>query len=170
MHNTAAVAETPPPSSPAHTDMRQCPKVPITDRDLNHHFYAINERPVDDISLGFFYKSHSITLLIVSLIGVFYFAFTRNDSEFENNVWNGIKCVVFFFLIISLLTFPNGPFTRPHPAVWRLVFGVSVIYLLGLNFLLFQNYKTVKNILHWFYPELKNFTIDSEKVSTTQLF
>ena len=29
-------------------------KGPITDRDLNHHFYAINERPVDDISLSFF--------------------------------------------------------------------------------------------------------------------
>ena len=143
----------------------ETPKIILTDRDLNHHFYAINERPVDDISLSFLYRSHSITLLIVSLVGVFYFAFTRNDSVFEDNVWNGIKCVIFFFLIISLLTFPNGPFTRPHPAIWRLVFDVSVLYLLGLNFILFQNYQTVVNILHWFYPSLKNFTIDSEKVN-----
>ncbi len=34
--------------------------------------------------------------------------------------------MIFFFLIISVLAFPNGPFTRPHPAVWRILFGVSV--------------------------------------------
>lgn len=40
-------------------------------------FIIINERPVDDISLDFFYKSHTITLLAVSIIGVMYFAFVR---------------------------------------------------------------------------------------------
>lgn len=40
-------------------------------------FITINERPVDDISLEFFYKPHTITLLLLSIIGVMYFAFVR---------------------------------------------------------------------------------------------
>lgn len=78
--------------------------------------------------------------------------------------------VVFFFLIISVLTFPNGPFTRPHPAVWRIVFGLSVLYFLGLLFLLFQNYQTVNGILLWLDPSLKDFHIDMEKVSVYNVF
>lgn len=133
-------------------------------RDVNHHFYAINERPVDDISLEFFYKPHSITLLVVSIISTFYSAFTRDESVLEVNILSGIQCAILFFLIISLLTFPNGPFTRPHPAIWRLVFGISVLYLLTLIFILFQNYHTVKSMMYWFFPDLRDFHIDSEKV------
>lgn len=40
-------------------------------------FVTMNERPVDDISLEFFYKPHTITLLAVSIIGVMYLAFVR---------------------------------------------------------------------------------------------
>lgn len=133
-------------------------------RDINHHFYAINERPVDDISVEFFYKPHTITLLGVSFFVVFYLAFTRDESNYETNLWHGMQCVVFFFIILSLLAFPNGPFTRPHPALWRIVFGLSVLYLLLLIFVLFQNYDTVKSIIYWFYPDLRHFRIDSEKV------
>ena len=132
--------------------------------DINSHFYAINERPVDDISLEFFYKPHTISLLTISIVLVFGIAFTRNDSSIEDNIQAGLSCVVFFFLIISILAFPNGPFTRPHPAVWRLIFGLSVLYLMGLLYILFQNYRTVKSIMYWFYPDLESFTIDSEKV------
>lgn len=40
-------------------------------------FSSINERPVDDISLSFFYRPHTITLLILSIAAVIYFAFVR---------------------------------------------------------------------------------------------
>lgn len=40
-------------------------------------FSYINERPVDDISLDFFYKPHTITLLAVSIASVIYTAFVR---------------------------------------------------------------------------------------------
>lgn len=59
-----------------------------TKRDGNGHnkqqkeeiaqtFVIVNERPVDDISLDFFYKPHTITLLAVSVLAVMYFAFVR---------------------------------------------------------------------------------------------
>ncbi|KAG7207559.1 hypothetical protein KM043_009184 [Ampulex compressa] len=115
-------------------------------------FPNINERPVDDISIEFFYKPHSITLLLISIGAVIYSAFARNTTNVEDNLWAGMLCVIFFFLIISVLTFPNGPFTRPHPVVWRIVFGCSVLYLMGLLFMLFQNYETVRKILVWVDP------------------
>lgn len=40
-------------------------------------FPNINERPVDDISITFFYKPHTITLLLISIAAVIYSAFTR---------------------------------------------------------------------------------------------
>ncbi|XP_023720724.1 phosphatidylserine synthase 1 [Cryptotermes secundus] len=126
-------------------------------------FYSINERPVDDISIELFYRPHTITLLAVSIGAVIYSAFTRHEGDVQDNIWAGICCVIFFFLIISVLAFPNGPFTRPHPAVWRIVFGMSVLYLLGLLFLLFQSYKTVNGIMVWIDPSLKDFHIDMDK-------
>lgn len=118
------------------------------------HFETINERPVDDISLEFFYKPHTITLLSASVLWLMYSALTRSDEGKETNYWHGFWCLVFFFLVISMLTFPNGPFTRPHPAVWRIVFGISVLYFLGTVFLIYQCYDDIKEIMYWLYPDL----------------
>ncbi|XP_069994149.1 phosphatidylserine synthase-like [Penaeus vannamei] len=133
--------------------------------DASERFISINERPVDDISLEFFYKPHTITLLIVIISGLIYFAFTRDENEsIQSNIQSGLVAMVFFFLIISVMAFPNGPFTRPHPAIWRMVFGLSILYMLLLLFIIFQDYKTVRSMFEWFFPELKNFTIDMDKV------
>ncbi|XP_017769854.1 PREDICTED: phosphatidylserine synthase 1 [Nicrophorus vespilloides] len=126
-------------------------------------FNTINEKEVDDISLELFYKPHTITLLAISIGVVIYTAFVRSTANVENNIWAGMLCCVFFFVIVSVLAFPNGPFTRPHPSVWRIVFGLSVLYLLGMLFLLFQNYETVRSILLWLDPNLANFHIDMDK-------
>ena len=45
--------------------------------DASDHFVSINERPVDDISLEFFYKPHTITTMFVLVAVVTYTAFTR---------------------------------------------------------------------------------------------
>lgn len=113
--------------------------------------------------------------------------YIRSESNGEENIWAGMLCVIFFFLIISVLAFPNGPFTRPHPAVWRILFGVSVcihliqpfdflkkneirysriqvLYMLFLQFLMFQNHKSIMNIMYWFDPKLKDFHINMDKV------
>lgn len=51
------------------------PAVPVD--ESKDAFSYINERPVDDISLDFFYKPHTITLLAVSIASVIYTAFVR---------------------------------------------------------------------------------------------
>lgn len=93
-----------------------------------------------------------------------------DEQDNQENIWAGMLCVIFFFLIISVLAFPNGPFTRPHPAVWRIIFGFSVIYLLFINFLMFQNYKVIMEIFYWFDPSLRNFHIDMDKVRLILIF
>lgn len=81
----------------------------------------------------------------------------------KDNIWAGILCVIFFFCLISVLAFPNGPFTRPHPAIWRMIFGMSVLYLMFLLFLMFQDYKAIMGIFYWFDPQLQNFHINMDK-------
>ncbi|XP_064652491.1 phosphatidylserine synthase 1-like [Lineus longissimus] len=127
-----------------------------------YHFSAINEHPVDDISLEFFYQPHTITLLTASVLAFLYIAFTRSDTTSEDNIWGGLCCVVFFFLIVSVLAFPNGPFTRPHPAIWRMVFGLSVLYFLLMVFILFQSLKDVRRMIYWLDPSLKDMDLEFE--------
>uniref|UniRef100_A0A6I8PES4 Phosphatidylserine synthase 1 n=1 Tax=Ornithorhynchus anatinus TaxID=9258 RepID=A0A6I8PES4_ORNAN len=78
--------------------------------DVNYklHFRMINEQQVEDITLDFFYRPHTITLLSFTIVSLMYFAFTRDDSVQEDNIWKGVLSVIFFFLIISVLAFPNG--------------------------------------------------------------
>jgi len=132
--------------------------------DSRDDYKSVNERPVDDISLEFLYKPHTITLMVVSVLGLTYTAFTRDDSlSWHSNVLTGLGGVFIFFMIVSLLTLPNGPFIRPHPAVWRCVLGISILYLLLIQFLLHQDYDTVRAIIVWLDPKMGNYTIDSEK-------
>lgn len=124
---------------------------------------TLNECEVEDITLEFFYKPHTITLLILSIAGVIFMSFIRDDKSIDSNICAGIWCVIFFLLLVSLLAFPNGPFVRPHPAIWRMVFGLSVLYSLTLLFLLFQKYETIKGMILWLDPNLKDFRIDMDK-------
>lgn len=105
-------------------------------------------------------------VLVILFVIFFFFIHNRDETKLQENFWAGMLCVVFFFLVISILAFPNGPFIRPHPAFWRLLFGLSVLYLMFLVFLMFQNHSTIMSIIHWFFPELKDFHIDQERVST----
>ncbi|XP_051992503.1 phosphatidylserine synthase 1-like isoform X3 [Xyrauchen texanus] len=132
--------------------------------DVNYklHFRMINEQQVEDITIDFFYKPHTITLLTLTVVSIMYFAFTRDDGDFDNNLRVGLLLVVSFFLVISVLAFPNGPFTRPHPAIWRIVFGLSVFYFLFLVFLIFLNWEQVKTILYWLDPNLRYATREAD--------
>ena len=115
------------------------------------------------LALEFFYQPHTISLLFICVLALTWTAFTRDDSDWHNNILTGLVGVLIFFMILSILTLPNGPFTRPHPALWRCVLGVSILYLLLLQFLLHQDWATVRSIIVWIDPSMTNYTIDSEK-------
>ena len=117
----------------------------------------------DDDDLDIFSQPHTITLLIVCIVSIMVVAFYRQGTkhkfyvhfclilylplyfrhehssyDYRSNIFVGICGVTVFFLIISMLAFPNGPFTRPHPILWRSVFGLSVMWLLMVQFLIHQ--------------------------------
>lgn len=76
MSDAAAVPSPPPPAT------RKMSRSGIGidtghETEEAHTFSNINEHPVDDISLEFFYKPHRLTLLLCSVVAVMYCAFVR---------------------------------------------------------------------------------------------
>jgi len=117
------------------------------------HYRFVNDRVVNDITLEVLYKPHTITLLILLCGFLLYRAFADDGESTEMNVYSGLMGTGALFLILSAMVFPNGPFIRPHPIIWRIVFGLSVMYVLLLQFTLFQTYDNVKSVLTWLDPE-----------------
>lgn len=46
-------------------------------KDVTESFLKMNERAVEDKTLNFFYKPHTITLLLCTIAAAMYSAFTR---------------------------------------------------------------------------------------------
>ncbi|MCP9263337.1 Phosphatidylserine synthase 1 [Dirofilaria immitis] len=133
-----------------------------TVHELDRMYYRlINERVVNDVTLDFFISlvqllyllSFVHCLLFLHLVEVEDNEYFRNDGSSGNNAYAGITAAVVLFLVVSSLTFPNGPFIRPHPVLWRIVFGMSVLYILMLQFALFQNFRDIKDVLKWLDPQ-----------------
>ncbi|CAD6188694.1 unnamed protein product [Caenorhabditis auriculariae] len=116
------------------------------------HFQMVNDRVVEDVTLEFLYKPHTLTVLAALTTFISYKAFTGSTEHTEQNVYDGLMGTLALFMVISALAFPNGPFIRPHPVFWRVVFGLSVVYMLILQFTLFQTYADIKSALSWLDP------------------
>jgi len=72
--------------------------------DASDHYKSVNERPVDDISLEFFYQPHTITTMVLTIAFLTYTAFVRDESlDWHSNVLVGLGGVVVIFMIISIL-------------------------------------------------------------------
>lgn len=124
---------------------------------------AVNEQKVTLITLNSFYKPQTLTLLLVIVISlVCVGAFYQGDlSDSHANVALGLYASCFLFLSIGVLMFPNGPYTRPQPAIWRLVFCMSIVYLVFLSFILFHSYSDVRLLLKWIDHSLNGSASDS---------
>jgi phosphatidylserine synthase 2 len=53
-----------------------------------------------------------------------------------------------------MIQFRDGPFVRPHPAFWRVVLGVNLLYELALVFLLFQDVNSARSMMTYLDPNL----------------
>ncbi|OLY82975.1 Phosphatidylserine synthase 2, partial [Smittium mucronatum] len=107
-----------------------------------------------DPTLSFFNKPHTITLLISTFLFLVYVAFYSNHADENlNNKWGlGAGCMV--FVIIGIVVFRDGPFIRPHPAFWRAVLALNVLYQMGLVFVLFQNKDSARRSMQFFDSNL----------------
>ena len=56
-------------------------------------YRSLNEQQVEDITLDFFYKPHTLSLLVVVLCGLLYTACTRDNSDDTLNVYQGLATI-----------------------------------------------------------------------------
>lgn len=68
--------------------------------------------------------------------------------------FSGVYAAIVAFLTFSVLQFRDGPFIRPHPAFWRIILGINLLYELALVFLLFQDLGTARIMLTYIDPSL----------------
>jgi phosphatidylserine synthase 2 len=93
----------------------------------------------DDGTLTFFWREHTVLFLLVMCAMLTYVAiFEESNEDPDYNKKRGIISCAFFFVLFGITQSPNGPFIRPHPAFWKLILVLSVLYEIFLVYLLFQ--------------------------------
>ncbi|KAG5603937.1 hypothetical protein H5410_025429 [Solanum commersonii] len=104
-------------------------------------------------------KPHTITLLLIGaclLIWASGALDSQNTSsgDIVASVKRGVWAMIAVYLAYSLLQAPSTVLIRPHPAIWRLVHGMAVIYLVALTFLLFQKRDDAQQFMRYLHPDL----------------
>ena len=93
----------------------------------------------DDDTLSFFWRAHTLTVLVLmSCVFIYVAVFEEAIADTELNIKRAIVAVLLVFILIGVLHAPDGPFRRPHPALWRAVLCISILYNLALIFIFFQ--------------------------------
>ncbi|KAK0487811.1 phosphatidyl serine synthase-domain-containing protein [Armillaria novae-zelandiae] len=108
-----------------------------------------------DTSVEFFYKPITLSALALGL-GLLAYVATTPDvlKEGRDKQRVGVYASILAFLVFSMLQFRDGPFIRPHPAFWRVVLGVNLLYELALVFLLFQDLGSARGMMTLLDPAL----------------
>ena len=63
------------------------------------------------------------------------------------SIESGFYLIIFLFLAVGCLIFPAGPFEHPHPIIYRLIFGISLLYAFFLLMLLSQSPDNARGLL-----------------------
>ncbi|GJX58924.1 CDP-diacylglycerol--serine O-phosphatidyltransferase 1 isoform X1 [Tanacetum coccineum] len=105
------------------------------------------------------YKPRTITLLFIGACFLIWASGAldpegSSSADIVTSVKRGIWAMVAVFLAYCLLQAPSTLLIRPHPAIWRLVHGLAVIYLVALTFLLFQTRDNARQFMKYLHPDL----------------
>jgi len=108
-----------------------------------------------DTTVEFFYKPVTLSALTVGLVVLAYIATTQDVLEEGRDKRRvGAYAVIVSFLMFSTIQFRDGPFIRPHPAIWRVILGINLLYELALVFLLFQDLDSARSMMTLLDPNL----------------
>lgn len=118
--------------------------------------YANGENcPVVDVSIPWLYESHSVWVLSIASVVIWYAANRAGPfGSAQEALLAAVPYAVSIFLAVGLFAFPSGPFIRPHPIVWKLVFGVSLLYLMVLIALLVPSPSQMRQMLNFIDPKV----------------
>ncbi len=109
----------------------------------------------DDETMTFFWRAHTLTVLVFLICCLLYVGVVEEPVEDSAyNLKRGSLAAIFFFVALGMTIMPDGPFVRPHPAIWRLAFAVSIVYELILIVLLFQTPMDARKMLKFVDPNL----------------
>ncbi|OAE34562.1 hypothetical protein AXG93_1487s1080 [Marchantia polymorpha subsp. ruderalis] len=104
------------------------------------------------------YTPHTITVLILGACFLVWASGALRPEEqgrdHDVNTKAGVWAMVAVFLGYFSLQAPPTILIRPHPAFWRLVHGLAVLYLLFLTFLLFQTRDDARQFMKYLHPDL----------------
>jgi phosphatidylserine synthase 2 len=79
---------------------------------------------------------------------------TERDAMRTGNLKSSLIAVCASYLLYSALQGPNTHMVRPHPAVWKVMHGLFVLYLLFLVFLLCQETGDARMVLKFLSSDL----------------
>lgn len=114
-----------------------------------------NKKVVDDGTLTFFWRDHTVLVLICMCAVLTYISlFEIQINDIEYNKQRGIIYCAIFFVLFGVTQSPNGPFIRPHPAFWKLILVLSVLYEICLVYLLFQTVDGARDLFKHIDPSL----------------
>ncbi|KAI0754781.1 phosphatidylserine synthase 2 [Daedaleopsis nitida] len=117
------------------------------------HIHPFQEQ--HDTSVEFFYKPITLTALGVGFAILAYVAMTQDViREGAEKKRVGAYAAIASFLVFSMIQFRDGPFVRPHPAFWRAILGINLLYELALVFLLFQDLDSARSMMKYLDPNL----------------
>ncbi|KAH3731340.1 phosphatidylserine synthase [Pelomyxa schiedti] len=100
-------------------------------------------------------QPHTVTAIVVGAALLVYFGYTRDaTSGTGSNVKWGLFSSALAFVVFCALQLKDGLFSRPHPLLWRAVTGVSLLYMMILMFLFFQDVDDARQLLKYIDPAL----------------
>ncbi|KAL0477216.1 phosphatidylserine synthase [Acrasis kona] len=143
-------------SSSPHAFTVSNPNTHIQDHDDSHKETLVVKPFIQENFIEALYKPHTVTILLILITSIIYFSFIKDDvsQSTEATTKRGLVAVIVVFLVYCGVQFRDGIIIRPHPAVWRVVTGVGLIYLLVLVFFCFQSRDDARRYLAHLYPEL----------------
>ncbi|XP_066941622.1 phosphatidylserine synthase 2-like [Macrobrachium rosenbergii] len=101
----------------------------------------------DDGTMTYFWRAHTLTTMVFMICFLVYEALTPPDEDMVDNTKRGLVASVLVFILLGVTVTPDGPFKRPHPAIWRFTFIISIVYELGLIFMLYQSASGARQLL-----------------------
>ncbi|CAH9136606.1 unnamed protein product [Cuscuta epithymum] len=125
----------------------------------NGNGFSTNSVDELDPWTAWLYKPRTVTLLFIGACFLIWVSGALDPEQTSTNdlvtsVKRGVWAMVTVYLAYSLLQAPTTILIRPHPAIWRLVHGMAVIYLVSLTFLLFQNRDDARQFMKYLDPDL----------------
>eukprot|EP00092_Neocalanus_flemingeri_P037032 GFUD01040315.1.p1 GENE.GFUD01040315.1~~GFUD01040315.1.p1 ORF type:complete len:594 (+),score=209.90 GFUD01040315.1:93-1874(+) len=120
-----------------------------------HNWQEVKENVEDPDAPSYFWRAHTVTVLLVLICCLVYTALIENPVEDATyNGKRGFVAALFFWVTLGMTIMPDGPFLRPHPALWRFTFAFGVFYELLLIYILFQTPVDARKLLKYIDGDL----------------